>query len=277
MSLIEKLGAIDRRVFYWILFIALMVPFLRPLGLPVKIMANTRDLYNGITAPQVEPGDVAIINFGYGVSAWPECHPAVSVCTKALFRSGAKIIFFGPHTDVDLTWAHIQDTAANDFAGKQYGVDYVYLGFITGGESAIAQLASDFRSIFPRDAYGTPLDSIQMMQNVNTWRDIELVLSSDTGDWGGYFLNQWQARYGVRMAQIGIAMLGSTGIPRWLAGNYFGMSVGSRGDAELEALIGEPADATVSMDSISVSHLLIVLAVVLANVGYLSQRGKEGR
>lgn len=32
-----SLANIDRRVFYWILFIALMVPFLNPIGFPIKI------------------------------------------------------------------------------------------------------------------------------------------------------------------------------------------------------------------------------------------------
>jgi len=269
-----SLANIDRRVFYWILFIALMVPFLNPIGFPIKIAENTRDLYEGITGDSVEPGDVWIINFGYGVSAWPECHPGVTVCTKALLREGAHIIFIGPHTDVELTYKHLLDTAKEDFEASTYGEDWVFLGYITGGESAIAQLASNMRSVYPTDHFGKRLDDIPMMRDVNTWHDVSGVLSSDTGDWGGYFLTQWQEPYGVPMAQIGIAMLGSTGIPRWLAGNYFGMSVGSRGGAELEMLIGEPGDAIIAMDSISVSHLLIVIAVILANVGLLLERGR---
>lgn len=269
-----SLANIDRRVFYWILFIALMVPFLNPIGFPIKIAENTRDLYEGITGDAVEPGDVWIMNFGYGVSAWPECHPAVTVCAKALLREGAHIIFIGPHTDVELTYKKLLDTVREDFEAKTYGEDWVFLGYITGGESAIAQLASNMRSVYPTDHFGKRLDDIPMMQGVNTWRDVSGVLSSDTGDWGGYFLTQWQEPYGVPMAQIGIAMLGSTGIPRWLAGNYFGMSVGSRGGAELEMLIGEPGEAIVAMDSISVSHLLIVIAVILANVGLLLERGR---
>jgi len=67
-----SLANIDRRVFYWILFIALMVPFLNPIGFPIKIAENTRDLYEGITGDAVNPGDTWILNFGYGVSAWPE-------------------------------------------------------------------------------------------------------------------------------------------------------------------------------------------------------------
>lgn len=273
----DKMQNVDRRVFYWILFVLLMVPFVFPLGLGVKVTQPTRDLYNGIRTPEVEPGDVAIVNFGFGVSAWPECLPGTVVCVKALFREDVKIIFMGPHTDVSLTWARLQDLVSDDFATKEYGVDYVYLGYITGGDSAIAQLASSIRSVYPTDNYGTPLDDIPMMEDVDGWEDIELVLSSDTGDWGIYFLTQWQSTYGTRLAEIGIAMLGSSGMPRYLAGNYFGLSIGSRGGAELELLIGEPGEATTAMDSISVSHLYIVLVVILGNIGYFASKSRGGK
>lgn len=271
MSLLKRMQDIDRRVFYWILFFALMIPYLNPIGFPITIAENTEDLYEGITGDAVEPGEVWIINFGYGVSAWSECHPGVTVCAKALFREDAKLIFIGPHYDVELTYNRLRDTVP-EFADKEYGVDYVFLGYITGGESAIAQLASNIRSVYPEDHFGTPLDDIPMMEGVNTHNDIAGVLSSDTGDWGGYFLTQWQAAYGTKLAEIGIAMNGSTDVPRWQAGNYFGLSVGSRGGAELESLIGEPGEATTAMDSISVSHLLIVIAVILANVGIITER-----
>ncbi|MFQ6053181.1 MAG: hypothetical protein ACE5OO_02990, partial [Candidatus Bathyarchaeia archaeon] len=104
---------------------------------------------------------------------------------------------------------------------------------------------------------------------------IAMVLSVDTGDWGSYYLRQWQSVYGTPLAEIGIAMLGSSYMPFYRAGNLFGMSVGSRGGAELEKLIGEPWDATVTMDAISVSHLLVIIAVALANIGYFATRGRR--
>ena len=272
MSALSKLANVDSRVFYWILFIALMVPFLSPIGFPITIAENTRELYEGITEDEVNEGDVWIMNFGYGVSAWSECHPSVTVCTKALFREGAKIIFMGPHYDVELTYNKIHDTVRDDFVDKVYGEDYVFLGYITGGESAIAQLASNIRSVYPVDHFGTPLDELSMMQGVNTHEDIAGVLSSDTGDYGVHFMTQWQAAYGSKLAEIGIAMNGSTDLPRWQAGNYFGLSIGSRGGAELEILIGELGEATTAMDSISVSHLLLIFAVILGNIGMVVQR-----
>ena len=148
-----RLADIDRRVFYWILFVALMVPFLNPIGFPITISPNTQDLYDGVTGDEVDEGEVWIMNFGYGVSAWSECHPAVTVCTKALFREGAKIIFIGIHYDVELTMNKLQDTCSEDFANAVYGEDWVFLGYMTGGESVVAQLASDIASVFPQDHF----------------------------------------------------------------------------------------------------------------------------
>ncbi|MCW4014574.1 MAG: hypothetical protein NWF07_16510 [Candidatus Bathyarchaeota archaeon] len=277
MSL-SKLADIDRRVFYWILFIALMVPFLSPIGFPITIAPNTQDLYDGITGDEVDPGEVWIIQFGYGVSAWSECHPSVTVCTKALFREDAKIIFMGIHYDVELTYNKLLDTCSEDFANKVYGEDYVFLGYFTGGESGVAQMASDIKSVFPQDHFGKPYDDIPMLADVEDVHDIDGVLSSDTGDYGGHFMTQWQGPYGTKLAEIGIAMNASTDLPRWQAGNFFGVTNGSRGGAELEILIGELGEATTAMDSISVSHLLIVIAIILANIGVITEKlggGKE--
>jgi hypothetical protein len=270
MSL-AKLADIDRRVFYWILFIALMVPFLNPIGFPITISPNTQDLYDGVTGDEVEEGEVWIINFGYGVSAWSECHPSVTVCTKALFREGAKIIITGTHYDVELTYNKLMDTVP-DFANKVYGVDYVFLGYMTGGESVVAQLGSNIASVYPQDHFGTPYDEIPMLEGIVDNADIAGVLSSDTGDYGGHFMTQWQSAYGTKLAEIGIAMNASTDLPRWQAGNFFGVSVGSRGGAELEKLIGELGEATTAMDSISVSHLLLILAIIVGNIGVITEK-----
>ena len=266
-----KLADIDRRVFYWILFVALMVPFLNPIGFPITISPNTQDLYDGVTGDEVDEGEVWILNFGYGVSAWSECHPAVTVCTKALFREGAKIIITGTHYDVELTYNKLMDTVP-DFDEKVYGEDYVFLGYMTGGESVVAQLGSDIASVYPQDHFGTPYDEIPMLEGIVDHADIAGVLSSDTGDYGGHFMTQWQSAYGTKLAEIGIAMNGSTDLPRWQAGNFFGVSVGSRGGAELEQLIGELGEATTAMDSISVSHLLLILAIIIGNIGVITEK-----
>ncbi len=272
-SILVKLQKIDRRYLYWVLFIGLMIPYIRPLGLPVAITPSTEDLYDELKT--VQPGEVCLINIAFGISAVPECMPATVACAKVLLRQGAKIVVIGPYNDIALTWAMLRDNAG--FNDKEYGNDYVYLGFYAGLEAAVAQLGSNIRSVFPTDAAGTSLDQLEMMKNVNTARDIRLVLSADTGDWCDYYIRQWHTNYATPVAEIGIAMLGSSYMPYYRAGVLFGMSVGSRGGAELEKLIGEPWTATITMDAINVSHLLVLAAVILANIGVLSARGRGGK
>ncbi|RLI10742.1 hypothetical protein DRO42_00170 [Candidatus Bathyarchaeota archaeon] len=268
----DKLQNIDRKVFYWILWIGLMIPFIRPIGLPISIAPSTRDLYNGLLT--LEEGDVVWINIAFGVSAWIDCMPATVACTKVILRQGAKLIVVGAYTDADLSWDKLRNSVP-DFDQLEYGKDYVYLGYYTGGEAVVAQIASDIRSVFPTDAYGTPLDELPLMKEVNSVHDIDMVLSGDTGDWGDYYMRQWASPYGIPMAEIGIAMLASSYMPFYKSGLLFGISSSSRGGAELEKLIGEPGEATVIMDALSVSHLMVIAAVLLANIGYFATRGRR--
>jgi len=269
----EKLARIDRRVFYWILFIGLMIPFIHPIVFPIAISPSTRDLYEGIKE-MVEPGDVVVMNIAFGVDAWPECMPAFCACTKLLIREGAKIIFWGAYYDVDMTYQEVLRRCEDYFKNLKYGEDYVYLGYYPNQEAAVAQLAASIRSIFKTDNYGTPLDEIPMMKNVDKATDIKLVLSGDTGDVCDYYIRQWRIPYGTPVAEIGIAMLGSSYMPYYRSGVLFGMSVGVRGGAELEKLVGEPAEATIRMGAINISHILVVIAVILANIGYFASRRK---
>jgi len=273
-TILDKMQKIDRRILYWVLFIGLMIPFVSPLGLPVAVTPSTVDLYKELT--KVKTGEVIIINLAFGVSAWSECLPATVASTKLLFKQGAKIIFLGVHYDVDLTWAKIKDQVPA-FKTLTYGKNYVYLGFYTGGEATVARLATSIRTVFPTDADKKSLDEIEMMKNVNVAKDIKLVLSSDTGDWCDYYIRQWRVPYGTPVGEIGIAMLGSSYMPHYQAGILFGMTVGVRGGAELEKLIGELGEATVTMDSINISHVMAIVAIGLANLGYAATVKRGGK
>jgi len=268
----NRMQRIDRRVLYWILFVGLMIPFIRPIGLPIAIKSSTRDLYEELR--QVEEGEVAVLSISSGVSAWAECLPSMVACMKVLVQQNAKIIGWTTFIDGPLTWDKIVSLVPG-LEEYTYGEDYVWFGYFAGAETGVAQLASDIRSVFTADYYGTPIDELLIMKDVNDVHDIRLVLSSDTGDACDYYIRQWHTPYGTPVAEVGIAMQGSAYMPHYRAGILFGMSVGVRGGAEMEKLINEPGNATVSMDAINISHIMLVIVVVLSNVGYIMTRGKR--
>lgn len=268
----RRLQMINRRVIYWILFILLIIPFITPLGLPISITDQTRDLYNGIRG--VKEGEAVVINISSGVSAWAECLPSLVASVKVLNQQKAKIIFWTTFVDGQLTYEAIVSKVPS-FKDRVYGTDYVYLGYYAGAETGVAQLAKDIRSVFTADYKGTPIDQLPIMKNVNKAEDVKLVLTSDTGDVCDYFIRQWRVPYGIPLAEIGIAMNYSAYQPHYKAGILFGLSNGSRGGAELEKLVGELGDATTTMDAINSSHLLVIACIILANLGYLATRGKK--
>jgi hypothetical protein len=251
-----------------------MVPFLSPLGLPVRVTEYSKGVYDALEA--LEPGDVVILSINGGVSAWPEILPAMLSCVRMVVRQDARLVVWGfGHVDIDITWDKIMTEVPEIGTQWTYGEDYAYFGYLPNQETTVALLAEDIRKVFSEDTQGNPIDSIPLMQNVNSHEDITFVLTSDTGEVGMQYIRQWASAHNMPLATIGIAMGGSSNIPFYKSGLLVGMSIGSRGGAELEKQVGVLGEATVTMDSINVSHLLAIAAILLTNIIYFYRRTVE--
>jgi hypothetical protein len=274
-GILGKIGTLDKRILYWIIFAALAIPFISPIGLPVFVTPTSQAMYDSLHS--LKKGDVVVLGINFGVSAWSECLPGAVACVKMVVRQEAKLIVFGMGTtDVAITWDKIKSSIPAFGAGTyKEGDDYAFFGFLPIQETTINLMATNFRAVFSKDAKGTLTDNIPMMKNFNGAKDCALILSSDTGDVGDYFIKYWQVPFHVPTGWIGIAMNASTGMAYIRSGNLVGLLSGVRGGAEMEKLIGEPGAATTNMDSISVSHLCVVIAVIIANVSYFATRRKK--
>ncbi len=274
-SIWDRIQNADRRIFYWILFIGLMIPYISPLGLPVAVTTSTQAYYDKLNS--LPAGSVVVLSINSGVSAWGDCLPAMTATVKLLVQKNIKIIVWGMgQVDIDLTWAKIESQVPALGTSYKYGTDYVYFGYLPTQETTVSLLRDNIRGVFSEDKNGTPIGNIPMMANVNGAKDIAAVCSSDTGDVQSYYVKLWKnGPTNTPVAELGIAMNKSGDMPYFLSGDEFGLVAGSRGGAELEKLIGALGDGTTTMDAINVSHILIVLAIILANVGYFAMRGKK--
>jgi hypothetical protein len=166
------------------------------------------DLYMGLLG--VKRGELVVINIAYGVSAWAEYLPSMVAAIRQLIWQGAKLIMWSSHVDGDLSYKKLLEEVP-EFKKLFYGVDWAYLGYYTGGEAAVAQIATSIKSVFPRDAYGTALDQFPITYKLNTAKDIRMVISDDTGDWLDYYIRQWFIPYGIPVGEVGSAVLGLNG------------------------------------------------------------------
>lgn len=270
-NIFDRLDKLDRRIYYWLIVIVITWPLISPIGLPITVKPSSRALYDGLTS--VQEGDVILIDIFMSVSTWPECMGGLVVETNTLIDQGAKLVYIGNSVDVSRSWERLKELVPR-LETLEYGSDVVFLGYYTGEDAAAAQMAVDMSSIFPADHYGTPTDDLPLMSEANSATDYAMVLFTAEGE--VKWIQQWGEPYGVPVAGMGIAMKGSALAPYLASGDIFGLAVGVRGAAELEALAEMPAAATKTMDAISSTHLLFVILIILANLPILYNKIKGG-
>lgn len=160
---------------------------------------------------------------------------------------------------------------AGDY-GKVNGQDYTFLGYKPYPAITILAMGTDYRVPFPTDYYGTPVDDIPMMEDIHNYDDVACVVSLAGGNVADMWIQYGNAKYGVPVALGVTGVMASDYYPYLQSEQVFGLLPGVKGAAEYERLEGTPGEASRGMPYQVTSHLLIILAMVVANVGYVAQR-----
>jgi hypothetical protein len=264
---------IDRRILWLIYGLALAYPLIFPIGLPISIDDTTAETFNVID--NLEPGSRIAFHARVGGVTLPELYPIAKAIIQHLWEiEDVKLIFltFGVDSPV---W---QDKIMSeiDMRGREYGVDYVYLGYTPGGLTAQTMMADDLPSLVSVDYYGTPFNELPnngaIMKDIKTAADFDILIDIEGSGYEN-FLGPWQAKYGTPTI-LGVQAVNIPGtIVYWEAGQIIGYIKGARGAAEYENLIGKPGDAVAGMDAQSLAHITVMILIILGNINYfLSER-----
>ncbi len=266
MKTLQKLGSIDSRAIYALLIVALLVPLMRPIGLPISVSKHTQRSFGVLDT--LQSGDIIIMDVGYSVSGAADVEPQTIAILKHLFDKGVKMIFTGNQTEGPMVTERL--VAPYEAAGKKYGVDFVNLGYLAGGENAIAAYCGDLKKSYPVDFRKNSTADLPLLQNVNGAADVKMFV---------FFTTQNSDMYVRQVTQYKIPIVGGLintispqAEPYVNAGQLAGILVGLRGGAEYEMLMKSPGQGVASMDAQSMGHLLIILFIALANISYLAGR-----
>jgi len=271
LSKVEKVLS-ARELLYTLLLVAVIAPILSPIGLPIGISSRTRDVYNYIEN-NLKPGCHVYVEVYYEVAARGELEPALMALTKQFFDKGCKIVYGSLISTGPIVFSLMLAGAPDIFAGKEYGKDYVFLGYISGGESATASLAKSIKGTVKVDNYGNPLETLPLMKEVDSATDFDLVVIVSSGtDTFNYYVRQWYTPYHTPLLFVALSVIAPSIEPFVGAKQAIGMIVGQRGAAEYELLVGRKGLGIASMDAQSMSHLLIIVFIVLGNVVYWGMR-----
>jgi len=271
----ESLLVMDRRVIYALVMVVVAIPLFRPIALPMRVSPEVTNLYDRIGT--LKSGDAVVMSFDYSPSGAGDITPQVEAILKHIAtKEGVRVIALS-------FWAEgpvIADTMLDVYQaqGKEYGVDYINLGYCAGAESAIAKFAEDVTGAFPKDFKGMPTDSYPVMAGVKSAKDITLFIDFSAGSPGPReWIRQVQNQYGKEIAVGASSNLTATLTPYYDAKQLIAILNGLRGAAEYESLTKQLGKGSAGMGSQTLGHLLIIVFLVLGNIGFFASKAKRRR
>ena len=292
MELLKKifiaLGSMDRRFIFLLVGFSVLLPKLYPdfFTLPIKASSHSERVFAEIDA--LENGAKVLVSFEYGPSTKPEIHPSAIALLNHLFSKDIKVYAVALWPDGNFMATEAFSAVAEKY-GKQYGKDYVNLGYKPGGEVVIKGIVSDIRTLYTVDLNGTPINELPAMQNVNSVVDFDFVFSLSAGTPGSKEWVQYACDpKGVPMSTGATSIQVTDIIPYVENDQILGILAGMPGAAEYEELVRielekkglsiKPGEASSMMSAQSIAHLVIVLFIVLGNITYyLTRNNKKGR
>ncbi|MEM7228324.1 MAG: hypothetical protein AAF432_05840 [Planctomycetota bacterium] len=231
---------LDRRWVFLAMGLSIAIPILMEASFPEKPTGLSQNVFDVIEG--IEDGSTVLMAWDYDPASEGELGPMATAMCRHACEKNFKMIFmslFSPAAPqmVENTFDRVIES---DFPDLVYGVDYCNLGYKAGEEAVIKVVATDIRSLFRTDQYGTSLDDLQIMQNIKSVQDCAIIINVSAGYPGTQEWVQIVATpYDMTMVS------GCTGVQAPLFYPYIhpdqmpGMLAAIKGAAEYEALVME--------------------------------------
>jgi hypothetical protein len=272
-KIFSSLKALDRRYIFLLIGVAVILPLIFPLGLPLGVTQPSLDLYNRVES--LKKGSVVLLTFDYYPSTLPETEPMSYAALRQLFRKNIKVVTV---TTIPLGALSVMENVVKNVAreyDKKYGVDYVNLGYKYGYQAVMLGMGRRIVDIFPTDAYGNKLETLPLMQSVKNYKDIDFIFIVSDNATVDYWVSLVNAQFGTPMGAGVTAVMAPKCYSFLQTKQLVGLLGGMKGAAEYEKLTSNLGRAMLGMDSQSIIHFAIIFFVVLGNLGYFATRRKE--
>ena len=98
--------------------------------------------------------------------------------------------------------------------GKEYGTDWVFLGYKEGKELVVKNIGQNIHQQFPSDHLKTPIAEIPLMKDLRQAKDFPLITSISAGSPGlTEYVLQIQGQYNLNIVGACTAVIGPDTIP----------------------------------------------------------------
>lgn len=269
----QKLLNLDRRWIYIAIGLAVFLPMLLAVDLPVTVTSEVQSVYDKIES--LPEGTVIMVPMEYSPDTMAELQPMSKSVLRHCFSRGLKILSTALQIHGVLLIEQDLRTVAKEY-GKVYGEDYVFLGYKPNPDMIILNMGENFRIPFPKDYYNIDLNDLPMMKGISNYSNVACIVNINATSGVDSWINYANGRYGAELA-LGVTAVIATDYYAFLqSGQIFGLMGGLKGAAEYEKLNGQKGIATRGMTSVSVAHVVIILFIIIGNIAFFATgRGKK--
>lgn len=271
MDWLRRMHNIDRRWVFLAIFLAVFVPFVTGMSLPVgRPSPATVSVYDYID--KLPADSVVMMSYDYSPSSMPELEPMAKAIARQALDNDIRVVAMTLHPQGALMIDRVFKEVAPE-VGATYGEDYVIAGFKPGGLAVILGMGRDIPRVYGHtDARGNRLSELPVMNGIRDYDDVALLVDLAANNLPNAWVGYAHERYGLHVAAGVTGVMATDLYPFWKSGQLVGVINGLKGAAEYEYLVDEPGWGLLGMSSQSVAHMLIILFVILGNVGYFLTR-----
>lgn len=260
---------------HWIflgLFVVVVGAMLVKGGNDITVSAETQRMFDYIDS--LPKGSILLISFDHEASSLPEIRPLALALLRHAFKRGHRLIGIALLAEGTGIGYRMMSQAAIEY-GKTYGEDWVYLGFKPQYIAAILSMGESIPRTFPEDYLGHPYETLPLLHNVKTYKDIAGVISVADGSMVVHWVEYGASRFAVRISAFVTAAMVTTYDPYLASGQIYAMVGGLRGAAEYEKLLGIGGSGLRSMLAQTSAHVYVILLIIIGNVLYFIERRKK--
>jgi hypothetical protein len=229
-------------------------------------------------------GSRVMISFDFDPAMRPEVGPMADSFVRHILAKNHKLYFMSLWaTGQGLMNQTLEDVLRKEFPDVVYGEDYVVLGYKAGNQGVINVIISDFRKMYPADAGGVSLDSLEIFDNVKSLKDMDLIISVGGGTPG---IKEW-VLFAGDPGNVPVAG-GSAAVVAPLLYPYYprqlvGLLGGTKGAAEYESELIKNYErfrhletpALRMMGPQTMAHVVIMAFIVIGNIAFFRSRRME--
>jgi len=229
----------------------------------------TIDFYNVVVAAQ--PGQTCICECLFPSPIWGQVNEMTRTSTYQYWYNKGVNLIFVPSLQTrayDMMWVKQvlgipADEALNQAPG--YGTRFVFMdpNWLTTGTYYIT--AANLRASSAYDLWGTSFNSLPMMANLKTGKDIYAYVGSALG--GDWCIAFGTAATGTKCIATGCAGALTVAATFYGTGLFKGVLIGAKGGQEMDYLLGKPLGTTFA-DAAGISDSAIAVWTFVCIVGF---------